>query len=95
MEFISIRDLRIRPRDVWQLLREKQDLILTSSGKPIALLIDLENEDVEETLMAVRRARAQLAVSAMRRRAAQQELDHLSDEEIEAEIAAVRRERMA
>ena len=93
MELITVRDLRVRPGEVWQRLREAQDLVLTSSGRPIALLIDLEGADVEEVLQAVRRARAQMAVSRIRQRSAERGLDRLSSDDIQAEIAAVRRER--
>ena len=43
----------------------------------------------EETLKAVRQAKAMIAFNAMRMRAA--ENGYMSDEDIEAEIAAVRR----
>ena len=93
MNLITIRDLRVRPGEVWRRLRKEQDLVLTSSGRPIALLIDLEGENIEEALQAVRRARAQMAVSRMRQRAAERGLDKLSAEDIQAEIDAARRER--
>lgn len=94
MEFIPVRDLRVRPGEVWRKLRQKGDLVLTSSGQPIALLIGVE-DDVEETLTAVRRARAQLAVSRLRQSAAARGLDQLTEEEIEAEVRASRQERLA
>ena len=72
---------------MWRKLRQQGDLILTSSGQPIALLIGVE-EDVEETLAAVRRARAQLAVSRLRQSAAAHGLDQLAEEEVETEIRA-------
>lgn len=93
MDFVTVRDLRVRPGDTWQRLRDKRELILTSSGRPIALLVDIEDADVEDTLMAVRRARAQLAVSRMRQGAAAGGLVKLGAAEIEAEIARARRER--
>jgi len=52
-------------------------------------------DDVEETLTAVRRARAQLAVSRLRQSAATRGLDRLTEEEIEAEVRASRQERLA
>jgi antitoxin (DNA-binding transcriptional repressor) of toxin-antitoxin stability system len=93
MEFVSIRDMRTRPGEVWQQLEAAGDLILTSSGRPFALMIAAKGEDVEDLLQAVRRARAQLAVSRLRKQATQRGLDRMSDEEIEAEIQAARRER--
>ncbi|MCP4164347.1 MAG: type II toxin-antitoxin system prevent-host-death family antitoxin [Chloroflexi bacterium] len=93
MNLITVRDLRIRPGEVWQRLRKEQDLVLTSSGRPIALLIDLEGENVEEVLLAMRCARAQMAVSRIRQRAAQQGVDKLSANEIQTEIDTARGER--
>ena len=92
MEFIPVRDLRVQPGAVWDKLRRQGDLVLTSRGQPIALLVSVQ-EDLERTLTAVRRARAQMAVSEMRRVAQGRGLDRLSAAEIEAEIGAARRER--
>ena len=66
MSFVSIRDMRTRPGEVWKQLEEEGDLIVTSSGRPFALMIAAEGEDVEQLLLALRRAKAQLAVSRMR-----------------------------
>lgn len=93
MAFVSIRDMRTRPGEVWQQLQEEGDLILTSSGRPFALMIAAQGEDVEELLLALRRARAQLAVARLRKQSAAQGLDRLAASEIEAEIRQVRSER--
>lgn len=92
MKFISVRDLRNRPGDVWKRLRE-DDLVLTSNGRPQGILVGVEDDDLELALTALRRARAQVAASRMRRRAAEAGLTGLSDEEIEQEIQAARRAR--
>jgi antitoxin (DNA-binding transcriptional repressor) of toxin-antitoxin stability system len=93
MTFVSIRDMRTRPGEVWQQLQQEGDLIVTSSGRPFALMISAEGEDVEELLLALRRARAQLAVARMRKHAGSAGLAHLSLEEINAEIQQARAER--
>ena len=93
MEFITVRDLRTRPSQIWEKLRQQRDLILTSSGRPIAVLSHIDEGGVEETLTALRRARAQAALSRMRADAAAQGLDRLSSDEIEDEISAARTER--
>ena len=64
-----------------------------NNGRPIALLTPLSDETLEETLSAVRRARAVNAVHQMRRLAREQGLDEMSEEDIQAEIDAARRER--
>lgn len=93
MTFVSIRDMRTRPGEVWQQLQDEGDLIVTSSGRPFALMIAAEGEDVEALLIALRRARAQLAVSKMRRQAAEAGLDRMTIDDIDAEIRQARLER--
>ena len=93
MTFVSIRDMRTRPGEVWQQLQHEGDLIVTSSGRPFALMISAEGEDVEELLLALRRARAQLAVARMRKQASSTGLEHMALDEINAEIRQTRTER--
>jgi antitoxin (DNA-binding transcriptional repressor) of toxin-antitoxin stability system len=93
MEFVSIRDLRTRPADIWAKLRQQQDLILTANGKPIAILAGVDETQIEETLVALHRARAQAALSRLRKDVAARGLDRLSMDEIDAEIADARTER--
>ena len=93
MEFVTIRDLRLKPGDVWDKLRKQREIILTSNGRPVAVIADVREDDVEETVAALRRARAQAAVSRLRRAAAAGGQDRLSAAEIGAEVAQVRRER--
>jgi hypothetical protein len=92
MKFISGRDLRNRPGLIQDLVN-KEDLVLTANGKPIAIMLRIEEDDFEETLRAIRQARAFQAVSRMRRRAAELGLDKITDEEIQKEIRAVRAQR--
>lgn len=95
MTFVSIRDMRTRPGEVWQQLQAEGDLIVTSSGRPFALMISAEGEDVEDLLLALRRARAQLAVSHMRAQAADAGLADMTLDEINTEIGQARAERSA
>ena len=92
MKFLSTRDLRNRPGFVRDLAR-KEDLVLTSNGKPIALLLGVEEDELEETARAIRQARAQRALSRMRREAARRGVDKSSAAAIEAQIRAVRSTR--
>lgn len=92
MKFISFRELRDNPGAVWEELQE-QDLVVTSNGKPVGLLVPISEESLEETLLSLRRARAMAAVSRLRQHAAATGLDALSPEDIQAEIDAARRDR--
>ena len=95
MKFVSSREIRVNPRPVFEAAEEGDEVVITSRGKPVALLVGVNGEDLEETVRLVRRARAQAAVSRMRRAASQEGTDGLSQEEIEAEISAARGERAA
>jgi len=94
MEIITVRDLRLRPGDIWRRLKDRRELVLTSNGRPVALMIGVAgDEDIDATLRAVRRALTQAAVSRMRVSAARSGADRLSKEAIDDEIAAARLER--
>jgi len=93
MEFVPVREFRLRPRQVWKRLTESGELVITSYGKPIALLTGVNEATLEQTLVALRRARAQVAVSQMRATAQARGLDRLTAEEIDAEVQAARRSR--
>jgi prevent-host-death family protein len=93
MRFFSSKDLRNRPGRLRRSLRE-HDVVLTANGKPFALVVSVEEDEVEEMAALLRRARAQQAVSRMRRQAAEQG-ERVSEDEVEAEIRGVRSERKA
>ena len=91
MKFVSSRELRINPGEVWKLLRRERDLVITSNGKPLGVLTVAEEEDLEDVLAVLRRGRAQAAVARMRQAALARGLDKLSDEAIEGIIRKARR----
>jgi prevent-host-death family protein len=93
MEFVSVRDLRIQPGQVWQRLNKSGELVITSNGKPIALLSSVDDATLEQTLTAIRQARAQMAVSKLRASAQASGMDKLSPDEIDAEIRVARNAR--
>lgn len=94
MKYVSIRELRNRPGAVWSRLA-KEDVVLTASGKPRGVLLGVDESRLDETVEAIRRARAILAVSRMRRKAAESGMEKLSRAEIDREIRQVRRRRSA
>jgi antitoxin (DNA-binding transcriptional repressor) of toxin-antitoxin stability system len=93
MKLVSVRDLRNRPGAVQEAVAQ-QSVALTSNGKPFALVIGVDaDEDLAEVEAAVRTARAQLALSRLRRRAARTGSDRLTLEDVNAEIGATRSQR--
>lgn len=93
MRFVSVRDLRGKSAEVWKQVSADKDVVVTSNGRPIAILSAVNEEGLEESLAAIRRARAIQAVESMQVASRRAGLDRLSPEDIEAEIKAVRRAR--
>jgi prevent-host-death family protein len=93
MKFVSIRDLRGRSAEVWRELRGEREIVVTSNGRPIAILAAVNESNLEEALSAFRKARAVEAVASLQRRSVQQGTDRISIDEIEAEVKAVRASR--
>lgn len=93
MKFVTVRDFRIRPGEVWKNLEKDEEVIITSNGKPIAMLTGISDVTFDETIKVFRRTKAEIAILRMRKTAIKQGLSDLSPEEIEAEIKAVRKAR--
>ena len=94
MKFVGIRDLRNDSSRVLSELGNNQEIILTNGGKPVALITAVSESTLENTLKAIRQALATQAVNRMQNAAMKME-NRVTEEEIEAEILAVRRERKA
>lgn len=93
MKFLSVRDLRGKSAQVWKDLSEEREMIVTSNGRPVAILAAITESTLEESLSAFRQARAVEAVGSLQRKSVRQGTDKISMEEINAEIKAVRKKR--
>ena len=93
MKFISVRDLRGKSAEVWKSLPTERELIVTSNGRPIAILSAVNESNLEESLSAFRQARAVEAVMSLQRQSTVQGTDRITMEEIDAEIKTVREKR--
>jgi antitoxin (DNA-binding transcriptional repressor) of toxin-antitoxin stability system len=93
MKFVTIRDLRASTARLRKDLRKEREIVLTANGRPFALMTPVEPDTVENEVLAIRRARAQAALSRIREKAKQEGTDQLSAREIDAVIAKARRER--
>ena len=92
MRFVSVRELRGRSASIWKALAAEKDLVITSNGKPIALLSATSDELLEGSLAAVRRARAQAAATAMQQASRKAGTDRMSLDDINAEVDSVHAE---
>ncbi len=95
MEFVPYRLLRNEPGELRKRLAQEGQLVITSEGKPLALMISVDPERFDELALLVSRLRAQLAVSQMREVSRRQGLNQLNPREVEAQVRAVRRTRRA
>jgi len=92
MRFISVRDLSTKPREIWTKIKD-EEVVITSNGKPIALLSGVTEETLEKTVRSIRRSRALIALEEMQKKSLELGLDKLTDSQIESEIQAVRKTR--
>lgn len=92
MRFISVRELSTKPKEVWAKIKG-EEVVVTSNGKPVALLTAVSEENLEKTLKMIRRSRALLSLEEMQKESAARGLDRMTDAEMESEIRAVRKGR--
>ena len=92
MRYITVRELNTKPKEVWDKVKEA-DIVVTSNGRPIAILTGTSEATLDDQLRALRRTRALMAMEEMQRAAAAKGLDGWPDKRIEDEIRAVRKSR--
>ncbi len=90
MKFLSVRDLKSKSSLVWEDLPRQQDMVITSNGRPIAILSSVNEDNLEQVLSSFRRARVMQAVNAMQHESVRKGTDAISMDEIDAEIDSVR-----
>lgn len=93
MKFVPTRALRINPGEVWSLLEQEKDLVITSNGKPVGVLTLADEDSLEEVLATLRQGRAQAAVAEIRRVAAARGLDRLTERGVQEIIRRTRKPR--
>ena len=95
MKLIAIQDLK-QPRRLKERLLAEKELLLTSDGRPVAVLVNVDaSEDPETMIQSIRDSRSRLALSRVREAAARSGAARLSLAEINHEIAATRKARQA
>ena len=93
MKFVTVRDLRGKTSELWKELEQERELVVTSNGKPIAILSATDEESFEKCLWTLRRSRASDALASLQRAASERGLHELTPEEIDSEIQKSRMKR--
>ena len=91
MKFVSVRELRLKPGEVWKIARREKDVVLTANGRPVAILTGVDEETFEEELEVIQRARALKALDTIHRESVKKGTHRITDREIQKEIDAVRK----
>lgn len=93
MKTFTIRDFRTRPRQVQEAMREVSEAVLTSNGRPVALLVPVDASSLDGQLLALRNARAVRALADLREQARETGAERMRPAEIDALIAKTRKAR--
>ena len=93
MKLIAISELK-QPRQLKRRLQMEKELLLTSDGRPVAVLLNVEaTEDPENILRSIRDSRSRLALSRIREAARASGANRMTLEQINAEISNAREAR--
>ena len=93
MSTISVSELKKKSAKQWLKSAGKDDLVITSKGVPVAVLLRIAEASVESTRALVRSVRALQAQSALQQAATASGASELPMSDIDAEIAISRRAR--
>lgn len=93
MKFLSVRDLRGNSARVWRELSDEREMVVTSNGRPVAMLTAVDESNLEQSLAAWRQVRATQAISDIQRQSVHKGTASLPMDDIDAEIKTVRQAR--
>ncbi|MBT3380797.1 MAG: hypothetical protein HN742_29100 [Lentisphaerae bacterium] len=95
MNLLAVNELK-SPRKLRARLLKEKELLLTTNGKPTAVILSIDPaEDPEDILNATREARSRLALSRIREAARRAGTHTMTSPQIDEVIADVRSGRKA
>ena len=95
MSTISVSDLKKKPAKQWRNSARKNQVVVTSEGEPLVVLLPVDARSLGPTLSTLRSLRALQAQAALQSAVVKNGTDQLTMDDIDAEIAATRRARRA
>ena len=93
MSFVSFRELRTSTAKINDMLTDDGKIVVTSNGKPKALMIQVNEADFEETLAVLNQVKLTRAINNIRASAQRSGASAMTLDEINKEIAQSRIER--
>jgi PHD/YefM family antitoxin component YafN of YafNO toxin-antitoxin module len=91
--FVSFRELRNSTAKINDMLTDDGKIVVTSNGKPKAIMIRVGETDFEETLSIINQIKLAKAINNIRAAAERNGVADMTMEEIDAEIRQSRKER--
>lgn len=91
MKFLTVRDLRNKSSQIWKDLQDEHEMIITSNGRPVAILSSINDDNFENSLNSIRRARAIEAMSALQSESVKHGTHKITPEEVNQEIQEARK----
>ena len=93
LSFVSFRELRTSTRRINDMLSNDGKIIVTNKGKPAAIMLQVNETTLEDTLAMINQIRLSKVVNNMRLSAINNNTSEMSIEEINAEIKQSRLEK--
>ena len=93
MEFVSMREFTASPKETQKRLLANREMVVTNNGTPTMLVIDITNRDFIKAIDYLRRLDAMDILGSVQMASIRNSMDCLGMDEIDAEIAAYRREK--
>ena len=93
MKFLSVSDIKTKSAQVWKDLPDQKEMVITSNGRPIAILSSITEDNLEQVLSAFRQARAMEAVTSIQYESVRKGTDKITLQQINNEIKSVRSKR--
>ena len=93
MNFVSFRELRTSTTKINDMLTNNGKIVVTNNGKPKALMIQVSENDFEETLAMLNQFKLAKTINNLRTSAQISGASEMTLDEINNEIAQSRKER--
>jgi hypothetical protein len=93
MDYVTVRDLRSTPKQVWEKLSREGRVVLTNNGKPKAVMVEVDSSTLEETLATFEQAQLMRLLGSIHRDSIKNGTDQMSVDEINREIVAARKQK--
>jgi PHD/YefM family antitoxin component YafN of YafNO toxin-antitoxin module len=87
MKFSPSRELRLKTTEIFKMLQNEDEIVVTLNGKPTSIMIPVNEDNLEQIMSMIKRIKTKNALRRMRERAAE---NNITEHDIDEEIKKVR-----